>query len=269
MTRMKKANEDDPLDASPWSHSKLPANTNEVVDDELLKLRRQAEEELIRLNAPSPRPAPVRTVDVPTNDKSEPVSNISVFHKEDISPNRPLILVASSLLGLAIGLFAAINAMRANRPSLLEAESRQQPVESAKSRPPQQFRPDPPRPKAATPTRLEAASSNTAADSDDVSSQASSESATPSSGAWQACLEDKSQTGVPPQPGETWWPVVGPSNALADARRFCRQDAFINRSGNVQISSFRDQETADSFAKELSSDSTHPWRFWVGDPSVR
>lgn len=266
---MKQTNDDNPSDSSSTSYSKSPANTSEVVDDELLRLRRQAEEELLSLNAPNSRSAPVRTVHSLANDEFEPVENTSVFHKEDISRNQPLILAASSLLGLAIGIFAAINAMRANRPSLLEAESRQQPVESAKSRPPQQFRPDPPLPKAATPTRLEAASSNTAADSDDVSSQASSESATPSSGAWQACLEDKSQTGVPPQPGETWWPVVGPSNALADARRFCRQDAFINRSGNVQISSFRDQETADSFAKELSSDSTHPWRFWVGDPSVR
>lgn len=266
---MKQINDDDPSDSSPTIYSKLPANTSEVVDDELLRLRQQAEEELLSLNVPNPRPAPDRTVHSPASDEFEPFGKTSVFLKEDISRNRPLILATSSLLGLAIGLFAAINAMRANRPSLLEAESRQQPVESTKLRPPQQFRPDPPRPKTATPTRLEAASSNTAADSDDASSQSSSESATPSSGAWQACLEDNSQTGVPPQPGETWWPVVGPSNALADARRFCRPDAFINRSGNVQISSFRDQDTADSFARELSSDSTHPWRFWVGDPSVR
>lgn len=86
---------------------------------------------------------------------------------------------------------------------------------------------------------------------------------------WQACLDQDRREAEPPQPGETWWPVVGPSNSLEDARRHCRADAFINRSGNAQISSFRDRETATSFAEQLTQDSSHPWRFWVGEVSVR
>jgi hypothetical protein len=66
-----------------------------------------------------------------------------------------------------------------------------------------------------------------------------------------------------------WWPVVGPAESLAAARRFCRADAYTNRSGNVQVASFRDRDTAEAFAEELSSDMSHPYGFWVGDPSPR
>jgi hypothetical protein len=86
---------------------------------------------------------------------------------------------------------------------------------------------------------------------------------------WQACLDQDRRDAEPPQPGETWWPVVGPSDSLDDARRHCRADAFVNRSGNAQISSFRDRDTATAFAEQLTQDSSHPWRFWVGDASVR
>ena len=86
---------------------------------------------------------------------------------------------------------------------------------------------------------------------------------------WQACQEDEFRPAPPPQPGDVWWPVVGPENALADARRFCRPDAYTNRSGNVQLASFRDRETAEAFAEELTRDMSHPFRFWVGDPSTR
>jgi hypothetical protein len=86
---------------------------------------------------------------------------------------------------------------------------------------------------------------------------------------WQACLDQDRRDAEPPQPGETWWPVVGPSESLDDARRHCRADAFINRSGNAQISSFRDRDTATAFAEQLTQDSSHQWRFWVGDASVR
>lgn len=84
---------------------------------------------------------------------------------------------------------------------------------------------------------------------------------------WQACVEENSKNVPPPQPGETWWPVVGPIGSLADAKMRCRSDSFVNRSGNVQISSFRDQQTAINFVQRLSSDKNNPWRFWVGDPS--
>jgi hypothetical protein len=65
---------------------------------------------------------------------------------------------------------------------------------------------------------------------------------------WQACIEHVVQYAEPPRPGETWWPIVGPSDSLDDARKFCRDDAFINRSGNAQIASFRDYNTAVRFA---------------------
>jgi hypothetical protein len=86
---------------------------------------------------------------------------------------------------------------------------------------------------------------------------------------WSACRDDVARDALPPQPGETWWPVVGPVDALDAARRHCRPDAYINKSGNVQVASFRDQQVATSFADQLSGDSSHPWRFWVGDPTMR
>jgi hypothetical protein len=86
---------------------------------------------------------------------------------------------------------------------------------------------------------------------------------------WQACWEEEGRQAPPPQPGDVWWPVVGPAESLAAARRFCRADAYTNRSGNVQVASFRDRDTAEAFAEELSSDMSHPYGFWVGDPSPR
>jgi len=88
-------------------------------------------------------------------------------------------------------------------------------------------------------------------------------------GQWQACVDYSSTDGPPPQAGETWWPVVGPAEALDASRQHCRGDAFTNASGNAQIASFRDRETATAFAQQLTSDSSHPYSFWVGDPTVR
>jgi hypothetical protein len=86
---------------------------------------------------------------------------------------------------------------------------------------------------------------------------------------WEACIVHEDRDAEPPQPGETWWPVVGSSDSLSDARRYCRADAFINQSGNAQISSFRDRQTAMTFAEQLTQDSSHSWRFRVGEPNVR
>lgn len=86
---------------------------------------------------------------------------------------------------------------------------------------------------------------------------------------WQACVDYASDGGAPPQQGETWWPVVGPAEALAASREHCRGDAFSNASGNVQVASFRDRSTAAAFAEQLTRDNSHPYSFWVGDPSVR
>lgn len=88
-------------------------------------------------------------------------------------------------------------------------------------------------------------------------------------GQWQACVNYASNDGPPPQTGETWWPVVGPGEALEDSRQHCRGDAFINGSGNVQIASFRDRGTAEAFAQQLTSDNSHPYSFRVGEPTLR
>lgn len=86
---------------------------------------------------------------------------------------------------------------------------------------------------------------------------------------WQACLDYTSETSPPPQSGETWWPVVGPADALEASRQHCRSDAYSNASGNVQVASFRDRNTAAAFAQQLTNDNSHPYNFWVGEPSVR
>lgn len=86
---------------------------------------------------------------------------------------------------------------------------------------------------------------------------------------WAACIEEDPTAGVPPQPGEVWWPVVGPKDSLAAARVHCRPDAYVNQSGNVQIASFRDRESATAFAEQLTRDNSHPFHFWVGDATQR
>ena len=86
---------------------------------------------------------------------------------------------------------------------------------------------------------------------------------------WQACVDVATQDGPPPQAGETWWPVVGPSEALEASRQHCRGDAFINGSGNLQIASFRDRSTAEAFAQQLTNDRSHPYSFRVGEPTQR
>lgn len=86
---------------------------------------------------------------------------------------------------------------------------------------------------------------------------------------WPACAIDVNQNAPPPQPGETWWPVVGPVDSLQDARQYCRGDAYINRSGNVQVASFRDRSVALEFASAISANSNGRYRFWLGEPSYR
>lgn len=86
---------------------------------------------------------------------------------------------------------------------------------------------------------------------------------------WQACEQDADVKQSSPQPGEKWWPVIGPKEALEDAKVHCRPDAYVSsRTGNLQIASFRDQSQATQFAEQLSSDRNHPWTFKVGEPRI-
>lgn len=84
---------------------------------------------------------------------------------------------------------------------------------------------------------------------------------------WEGC-EQATGEGPPPQPGDIWWPVVGPPSSLEAVRRQCRGDAFENKDGNVQVASFRDRSAAESFAGRLSADSRHPYTFYVGEPTT-
>lgn len=88
--------------------------------------------------------------------------------------------------------------------------------------------------------------------------------ATPSQLRWSGCDEapdTSSRSG-------TWWPVVGVSESLDAVRRHCRPDAFLNRDGNVQVASYRDRDAALNFASQLTADSRHPYRFYVGEPTT-
>jgi hypothetical protein len=84
---------------------------------------------------------------------------------------------------------------------------------------------------------------------------------------WQGC-DSADPTAGTARSGNTWWPVVGPPDALLAVQRHCRSDAFRNNDGNTQIASFPDRSVAETFARELSGDSRHPYFFYVGDPTV-
>lgn len=86
---------------------------------------------------------------------------------------------------------------------------------------------------------------------------------------WQACQQNQPDSDRAPRQGETWWPVVGPGDALEAARQHCRSDAFTNSNGNVQVASFPDRQAAEAFADALTRDNSHPHSFWVGEATQR
>lgn len=90
-----------------------------------------------------------------------------------------------------------------------------------------------------------------------------------SSDIWEPCKADEFQSTVQARSGETWWPVVGPPASLDIVLSQCRGDAFINKSGNVQVASFSDRDKARSFAERITGVSTHTFQFWVGEPTFR
>ena len=84
---------------------------------------------------------------------------------------------------------------------------------------------------------------------------------------WDGC-EVSLAGATRPIPGQIWWPVVAPPSALESVRQHCRADAFLNGAGNVQIASFPDRDQAERWASRASSDSQHPYRFWIGEATV-
>jgi hypothetical protein len=250
------------------ARSRLSSGLNDSSNEEIEKLRRVAEQQLSNLNSPHVAQDTTRFSESKPTEPFRPSNNAELLGQESEAHNRPLIVGGAAIFGLAIGLSSAIHIFIYRSDMNSSVESNPEVAQNPPPRRPAQWTPDPPRPKAARQTapQLPSRTENTAPESPPPSIQTLE---TRSNALWQACIDENGQTGAPPQPGETWWPVVGPGNSLSDARRHCRPDAFINRNGNAQISSFRDQETASAFAERLSQDSSHPWRFWVGDPSTR
>lgn len=238
-------------------------------DHEIASLRNALDEHLRSLDAPqSP----------PVFQKSTPPSSEYSYRPEDgqssiggnSDSNRSGVVAFASLTGLLLGAVVSI--------SMFGSQCAKTPVVSSKD--PSQASGSPvatPQPKQVSNATSRESAAPVASRREaertegprDVGSNAKAPPESTAAVRWQACVDQDRRDAEPPQPGETWWPVVGPSDSLDDARRHCRADAFINRSGNAQISSFRDRDTATAFAEQLTQDSSHPWRFWVGDASVR
>ena len=72
--------------------------------------------------------------------------------------------------------------------------------------------------------------------------------------------------GSPPVNGGTWWPVLGPADALEAVRgRFCG-DAYVKADGSMQTASFSNYDDATTFARRLSEQSGYSFR--VGEPKT-
>lgn len=245
-----------------------PSRVGEA-DHEIASLRHALDEHLRSLDAPQASRAGNQHTPSSTGHSFNPGDRLISTRAINKSKQSGCVAVAA-VAGLVLGAAVSI--------SLLSLERGMTPVATSQNPPPASGRPvASPYPKQVSTTpspesAVPAASRRAAERTEGPSDGGSSAEAPPESTAavrWQACLDQDRRDVEPPQPGETWWPVVGPSDSLDDARRHCRADAFINRSGNAQISSFRDRETASAFAEQLSQDSSHPWRFWIGDASVR
>ena len=243
-------------------------------DDEIARLRNAVDEHLRSLEGPkspslSHKPTPpssaysYQQADDQSSTSGKSVSNRSVLVA--------LVAVTGIALGAAVfGSVASIfivGSQRANTPGVTSQRPPKPLSRFVASSLNKQISNSPSRESAASATSRGEAERTEGRGNADSNAEASPEST--AADRWQACLDQDRREVEPPQPGETWWPVVGPRDSLDDARRHCRADAFINRSGNAQISSFRDRDTATAFAEQLTQDSSHPWRFWVGDASVR
>lgn len=66
--------------------------------------------------------------------------------------------------------------------------------------------------------------------------------------------------------GTSWWPVLGPEQAVEIVRsRYCG-DAYLTTEGATQVASFSSQEEAETFAERLSRESGFAFR--VGQPRI-
>lgn len=80
----------------------------------------------------------------------------------------------------------------------------------------------------------------------------------------QAPLSWQSSCGSPPVSGSSWWPVLGPAEAVETVRsRYCG-DAYVTAYGYAQVASFSSQADATAFAQRLAAASGYSFR--VGQP---
>lgn len=80
----------------------------------------------------------------------------------------------------------------------------------------------------------------------------------------QALLSWQSSCGSPPVSGSSWWPVLGPADALETVRRRYCGDAYLTAEGASQVASFSSFEEATAFAQRLADASGYSFR--VGQP---
>jgi hypothetical protein len=74
----------------------------------------------------------------------------------------------------------------------------------------------------------------------------------------------KASCGSPPVSGSSWWPVLGPEQAVETVRsRYCG-DAYLTADGATQVASFASREEAAAFSGQLSRESGYEFR--VGQP---
>lgn len=84
--------------------------------------------------------------------------------------------------------------------------------------------------------------------------------------AMQAPLSWQASCGSPHVSGSSWWPVLGPVDAVDTVRsRYCG-DAYLTPEGASQVASFSSREEAAAFADRLSQESGYGFR--VGQPRM-
>lgn len=80
----------------------------------------------------------------------------------------------------------------------------------------------------------------------------------------QRALVWQASCGSAPVAGSSWWPVLGPGQAVDAIRsRYCG-DAYLTKEGAAQVASFSSSEEATAFAERLSRESGYAFR--VGQP---
>jgi len=79
-------------------------------------------------------------------------------------------------------------------------------------------------------------------------------------------LQWEHSCGSPPSPVLTWWPVLGPREALESVRTNYCGDAFLTAEGATQVASFTSEDEASKFAFKLSRSIGYPFR--VGKPRI-